>query len=421
MNVSVLSSELSSPLPQQGPPSPSSKSGFRRASAGSRMSFVRSSTREALSVRDVAGGSWGENDGMSPVSEEASVAVPNASAPMSPESEAPGEGPPEGVARPELQSQSSSGGRSSRRRSTGRRRTSTQRRSRSHISRSSTGTIAVLDEESGLCKVCFENATNTVLLPCKHQCMCLDCAAGSQRQHRLDVDVAQEVLRAAEGEAMRMSLTLGTLAGWLSFAEEYISLESWSRSLLLSLQRCGQGEGRAFLGFTLGAAGVPRTTEISCPELDGKKMFSTVFRNGVVQEFTLGAPNKRKDSDWVFKDPPPPAGTAMDPLRKLNTSYYDRQLTLLRAAASKVDYNPAKLRRAIVKAENLRASGRDGDITADKIDGVCEAAMRGIKAKCPSYEDLCDEFRSISQEAVDAADQQRRRLQRAGKYLVISL
>ncbi|KAF4756813.1 hypothetical protein FOZ63_026408 [Perkinsus olseni] len=178
MNVSVLSSELSSPLPQQGPPSPSSKSGFRRASAGSRMSFVRSSTREALSVRDVAGGSWGENDGMSPVSEEASVAVPNASAPMSPESEAPGEGPPEGVARPELQSQSSSGGRSSRRRSTGRRRTSTQRRSRSHISRSSTGTIAVLDEESGLCKVCFENATNTVLLPCKHQCMCLDCAAG---------------------------------------------------------------------------------------------------------------------------------------------------------------------------------------------------------------------------------------------------
>ncbi|KAF4739615.1 hypothetical protein FOZ62_001341, partial [Perkinsus olseni] len=92
-------------------------------------------------------------------------------------------------------------------------------------------------------------------------------------------------------------------------------------------------------------------------------------RNGVVQEFTLGAPNKRKDSDWVFKDPPPPAGTAMDPLRKLNTSYYDRQLTLLRAAASKVDYNPAKLRRAIVKAENLRASGRDGDITADKIDG----------------------------------------------------
>ncbi|KAF4733477.1 hypothetical protein FOZ63_015721, partial [Perkinsus olseni] len=96
MNVSVLSSELSSPLPQQGPPSPSSKSNYRRASAGSRMSFVRSSTREALSVRDVAGGSWGENDGISPVSEEASVAVPNASAPMSPESEAPGEGPPEG-------------------------------------------------------------------------------------------------------------------------------------------------------------------------------------------------------------------------------------------------------------------------------------------------------------------------------------
>ncbi|KAF4750331.1 hypothetical protein FOZ62_019437 [Perkinsus olseni] len=181
-----------------------------------------------------------------------------------------------------------------------------------------------------------------------------------------------------------------------------------------------KGEGRAFLGFTLGAAGVPRTAEIGCPELDAKKMFTTVFRKGVVQEFTLGAPNKRKDSDWVFKDPPP-AGTGMDPLRKLNASYYDRQLTLLRVAASKVDYNPAKLRRAIVKAEDLRASGRDGDITADKMDEVCEAAMRGIKAKCPLYEDLCDEFRSISQEAVDAADRQRPPFQRAGKYLVISL
>ncbi|KAF4699599.1 hypothetical protein FOZ63_030454 [Perkinsus olseni] len=78
-----------------------------------------------------------------------------------------------------------------------------------------------------------------------------------------------------------------------------------------------KGEGRAFLGFTLGAAGVPRTTEISFPELDGKKMFSTVFRNGVVQEFTLGGLNKRKDSDWVFRDPPP-AGTGMDSPRKLN-------------------------------------------------------------------------------------------------------
>ncbi|KAF4683947.1 hypothetical protein FOZ63_028717 [Perkinsus olseni] len=92
-----------------------------------------------------------------------------------------------------------------------------------------------------------------------------------------------------------------------------------------------KGERRALLPVICKA----QTAEISCPELDGKKMFTTVFRKGVVQEFTLGAPNKRKDSDWVFKDPPPPAGTAMDPLRKLNASYYDRQLTLLRVAASR--------------------------------------------------------------------------------------
>ncbi|EER08667.1 copine, putative [Perkinsus marinus ATCC 50983] len=54
--------------------------------------------------------------------------------------------------------------------------------------------------ESGMCKVCFENTTNTTLLPCKHQCMCFDCATGVRDSSgkcplcRQDIDAVIEAI-----------------------------------------------------------------------------------------------------------------------------------------------------------------------------------------------------------------------------------
>ncbi|KAF4677641.1 hypothetical protein FOL47_000101 [Perkinsus chesapeaki] len=160
VNMSLASSRLSPMVAQS--PNAQSRGGSRRASSSSRGSLVRASTvglgREMISVRDGAGGSWGENDIMSPLTAESPM--PADSSPLSP------------VLESSTKNETND--------TQGHRRASSQRRSRSHGHLSRSGSLfgSNLDEDSGLCKVCFENATNTVLLPCKHQCMCLDCAAG---------------------------------------------------------------------------------------------------------------------------------------------------------------------------------------------------------------------------------------------------